>query len=143
MSSRTLLLPPLSYPPLLLIYDLACMCTILSYLPSSFFFFLKHPAPPEIYPFPLHAPLPISVAEIRAPERSAPARRRAPRCARRGPRGCARPARIPVCCRKGRPRAAYWDSRWPRASSRSEEHTSELQSPDHLVCPLLLEKKNT
>src|SRR5438552_13163921 len=45
------------------------------------------------------------------------------------------------------------DSRWrvaprwkvtPRPSStfrRSEEHTSELQSPDHLVCSLLLEKK--
>src|SRR5207244_12297732 len=30
-----------------------------------------------------------------------------------------------------------------RASARrSEEHTSELQSPDHLVCRLLLEKKN-
>src|SRR5207244_11590967 len=32
----------------------------------------------------------------------------------------------------------------PRKSSvraRSEEHTSELQSPDHLVCRLLLEKK--
>src|SRR5207244_9203750 len=27
---------------------------------------------------------------------------------------------------------------WQR---RSEEHTSELQSPDHLVCRLLLEKK--
>src|SRR5438552_6046420 len=27
--------------------------------------------------------------------------------------------------------------------ARSEEHTSELQSPDHLVCRLLLEKKNT
>src|SRR5258708_24619096 len=26
---------------------------------------------------------------------------------------------------------------------RSEEHTSELQSPDHLVCRLLLETKNT
>src|SRR5438552_12597485 len=26
---------------------------------------------------------------------------------------------------------------------RSEEHTSELQSPDHIVCRLLLEKKNT
>src|SRR5258708_505208 len=30
------------------------------------------------------------------------------------------------------------DPRW-----RSEEHTSELQSPDHLVCRLLLEKTNT
>src|SRR5438876_6006170 len=28
-----------------------------------------------------------------------------------------------------------------RARSRSEEHTSELQSPVHLVCRLLLEKK--
>src|SRR5947208_16294701 len=28
---------------------------------------------------------------------------------------------------------------WSRV--RSEEHTSELQSPDHLVCRLLLEKK--
>src|SRR5258708_22910918 len=27
------------------------------------------------------------------------------------------------------------------ALARSEEHTSELQSPDHLVCRLLLEKK--
>src|SRR5258708_31455419 len=33
---------------------------------------------------------------------------------------------------------------WPSSSAnrkRSEEHTSELQSPDHLVCRLLLEKK--
>src|SRR5947208_4257078 len=29
-----------------------------------------------------------------------------------------------------------------RPQPRSEEHTSELQSPDHLVCRLLLEKKN-
>src|SRR5438552_11825054 len=28
-----------------------------------------------------------------------------------------------------------------QAGKRSEEHTSELQSPDHLVCRLLLEKK--
>src|SRR5258708_23145065 len=37
---------------------------------------------------------------------------------------------------------------WRRAggagpsAARSEEHTSELQSPDHLVCRLLLDKKN-
>src|SRR5258708_19078423 len=30
-----------------------------------------------------------------------------------------------------------------RGPCRSEEHTSELQSPDHLVCRLLLEKKKT
>src|SRR5258708_11651389 len=29
----------------------------------------------------------------------------------------------------------------PVTCARSEEHTSELQSPDHLVCRLLLEKK--
>src|SRR5207244_7990554 len=40
-------------------------------------------------------------------------------------------------------------SRWMSPGSiaqlarRSEEHTSELQSPDHLVCRLLLEIKNT
>src|SRR3990170_3017930 len=31
---------------------------------------------------------------------------------------------------------------WRSDVCRSEEHTSELQSPDHLVCRLLLEKKN-
>src|SRR5207244_12350526 len=31
--------------------------------------------------------------------------------------------------------------RGARSGPRSEEHTSELQSPDHLVCRLLLEKK--
>src|SRR5947208_5217721 len=52
----------------------------------------------------------------------------------------------------GRTRAAERDTayypvsgrRAPKTSVpplRSEEHTSELQSPDHLVCRLLLEKK--
>src|SRR5947208_9232089 len=49
-----------------------------------------------------------------------------------------------------KPRTAIWTRRggfarlsWGRgaAACRSEEHTSELQSPDHLVCRLLLEKK--
>src|SRR5947208_13210909 len=35
--------------------------------------------------------------------------------------------------------AAYFKEKHNR--ERSEEHTSELQSPDHLVCRLLLEKK--
>src|SRR5258708_29491914 len=49
--------------------------------------------------------------------------------------------------RQGSPERDWWSSGWPgcRApaggSLRSEEHTSELQSPDHLVCRLLLEKK--
>src|SRR5690625_5536145 len=42
---------------------------------------------------------------------------------------------------------AYWQqSNAPddaRSPFRSEEHTSELQSRGHLVCRLLLEKKNT
>src|SRR5258708_31834155 len=45
-----------------------------------------------------------------------------------------------ICCRNCCS-AGSW-SRPPRAA-RSEEHTSELQSPDHLVCRLLLEKKNS
>src|SRR5258708_29415198 len=32
---------------------------------------------------------------------------------------------------------------WLAKNMRSEEHTSELQSPDHLVCRLLLEKKKS
>src|SRR2546426_6955656 len=33
------------------------------------------------------------------------------------------------------------DIKWPASNPRSEEHTSELQSPCNLVCRLLLEKK--
>src|SRR5947208_4788181 len=40
-----------------------------------------------------------------------------------------------ICNRQARLRFVY-------RIRRSEEHTSELQSPDHLVCRLLLEKKN-
>src|ERR1039457_2423902 len=36
---------------------------------------------------------------------------------------------------------ALVDQRWIIVGSRSEEHTSELQSPCNLVCRLLLEKK--
>src|SRR5258708_28916626 len=43
--------------------------------------------------------------------------------------------------RKGyRPRIRCWRN-GVAIAPRSEEHTSELQSPDHLVCRLLLEKK--
>src|SRR5574338_1281435 len=41
----------------------------------------------------------------------------------------------PTCAGRGSTRCSA------RARSRSEEHTSELQSPWHLVCRLLLEKK--
>src|SRR6266581_6845212 len=42
----------------------------------------------------------------------------------------------PISARRGRSPSAP-----ARPGSRSEEHTSELQSPVHLVCRLLLEKK--
>src|SRR5690348_17835631 len=39
-------------------------------------------------------------------------------------------------------RASREERNWPSSDlTRSEEHTSELQSPVHLVCRLLLEKK--
>src|SRR5258708_18662531 len=47
------------------------------------------------------------------------------------------------CCRCAWPRRQSCPHRlgWRSPKRRSEEHTSELQSPDHLVCRLLLEKK--
>src|SRR5207244_10956363 len=42
---------------------------------------------------------------------------------------------------QGSATATEVDSHVGLNQSRSEEHTSELQSPDHLVCRLLLDKK--
>src|SRR5258708_28891317 len=39
----------------------------------------------------------------------------------------------------GGPGVGYLYVREDLRAQRSEEHTSELQSPDHLLCPLLLE----
>src|SRR2546426_9211394 len=105
-----------------------------------FFFFLKDPPPPEIYPLPLHAALPISAG--RRPIRRPPVPRSHPdvharpddRAERRGAVSLARPS-LPLGAGV-RPRV-----RSSSARSRSEEHTSELQSPCNLVCRLLLEKK--
>src|SRR3712207_7772335 len=36
----------------------------------------------------------------------------------------------------------FLETQWVRILTRSEEHTSELQSRQYLVCRLLLEKKN-
>src|SRR5256885_4716868 len=44
-------------------------------------------------------------------------------------------------CENGKFRSTMADIRWFRSALRSEEHTSELQSPCNLVCRLLLEKK--
>src|SRR2546426_9291454 len=92
-------------------YFLLCYSLLLSLL---FFFFFNDTATTEIYTLSLHDALPISG--------SGP-----PPSARRwSPRG----SRTTSC-----------DSAARRPRPRSEEHTSELQSPCNLVCRLLLEKK--
>src|SRR5258708_14115296 len=52
---------------------------------------------------------------------------------------------LPICgptaVHKSHSSARRLRRRRPECLFRSEEHTSELQSPDHLVCRLLLEKK--
>src|SRR5256885_13401469 len=84
-------------------------------LPFSFFFFFNDTATTEIYTLSLHDALPISWLSTSAPERSVRENNRRRPCA-----------------------SATLDT---RRSARSEEHTSELQSPCNLVCRLLLEKK--
>src|SRR5258708_16584122 len=55
-----------------------------------------------------------------------------------------RDARAPTRERREAPlRRALASGARESRRARSEEHTSELQSPDHLVCRLLLEKKKT
>src|SRR5205807_8988931 len=85
--------------------------------PSSLsVFFFNDPPPTEIYTLSLHDALPISL------------RGRAPSPRSRDP--VAPTAQPPIS-----PGFAVG------ATGRSEEHTSELQSPCNLVCRLLLEKK--
>src|SRR3712207_8616200 len=85
------------------------------------FFFFNDTATTEIYTLSLHDALPISRSSL--PRRGTHRRWCAP--GRRGGR------RRPPARRRSHPR-------WPW---RSEEHTSELQSRQYLVCRLLLEKK--
>src|SRR5258707_10001514 len=60
-----------------------------------------------------------------------------------------RTPRPPSVCyvKAASPRHSHWHkpppSRRPTLPTRSEEHTSELQSRQYLVCRLLLEKKKT
>src|SRR5215510_15667832 len=86
------------------------------------FFFFNDTATTEIYTLSLHDALPISTSGPTKPSSHTRSSR------------ISSPARASICCRT----AAAWCS-----CSRSEEHTSELQSRGHLVCRLLLEKKNT
>src|SRR3712207_6901836 len=88
-------------------------------------FFLNDPAPPEIYTLSPPAALPIPQASARRPPP--------------GP-----PASSGRASRQGRSSSATSPARPPSSSwTRSEEHTSELQSRQYLVCRLLLEKKKT
>src|SRR5690348_17663772 len=56
-------------------------------------------------------------------------------------RGSRWPVRSPADRPAFPPRTTAWHHAKRSSRSRSEEHTSELQSPVHLVCRLLLEKK--
>src|SRR5690606_42002476 len=84
-------------------------------------------APPQLLSFPTRrsSDLPATAADPRERRR----RRRIPEQCRAGPGDL--PGGAPLDPRRG----------WRRGSSRSEEHTSELQSRENLVCRLLLEKK--
>src|SRR3712207_8961220 len=92
------------------------------------FFFFNDPATTEIYTLSLHDALPISAADSSRAAWAPPRARRA---------WCSLPKPSTTAARAG---AA---SPPPGATSRarSEEHTSELQSRQYLVCRLLLEKK--
>src|SRR5256885_13029578 len=95
---------------------------------SYYIFFFNDTATTEIYTLSLHDALPIS-------RHSTAGRGRA----HGGP---ARPRPRPGAVRARRLWAAGGPHRRrPTPWRRSEEHTSELQSPCNLVCRLLLEKK--
>src|SRR2546425_3397613 len=88
------------------------------------FFFFNDTATTEIYTLSLHDALPI-LPSCRSANRSASLTSRASAIAAR---------------------VSRWGTRSPRSimdrkETRSEEHTSELQSLAYLVCRLLLEKK--
>src|SRR5207244_9669612 len=94
----------------------------------------RPPSPTHIYTLSLHDALPISSAASRSRSMSSP-----PPTA-----SSSRPAsRSSKVSRTRLPSPAMTSSTSSTNAARSEEHTSELQSPDHLVCRLLLEKQNT
>src|SRR5256885_13069871 len=101
---------------------LCAVCPLLRGL--CFFFFFNDTATTEIYTLSLHDALPIS-----SPATAASIRWRRWRNGRRSPWAGASTA------------TAIRSGTCGRARRRSEEHTSELQSPCNLVCRLLLEKK--
>src|SRR3712207_8927246 len=98
------------------------------------FFFFNDTATTEIYTLSLHDALPIFL-EDRGERRGAGHHERG--------RGAARRRVVDVGGPEPRhARTLFWPFRAPGLRSiRSEEHTSELQSRQYLVCRLLLEKK--
>src|SRR3712207_8912677 len=98
-----------------------------------FVFFFNDTATTEIYPFSLHDALPICGVILGADDESATAvtNSHVVRGLRRA--GGRRGSGIEVTLSGG--------SSIPAEVLRSEEHTSELQSRQYLVCRLLLEKK--
>src|SRR5207248_10382096 len=106
----------------------------LLYAASRFFFFCSSPAPSVSYSLSLHDALPISLGLLRA---------YTVRRAGRLVGYLVYMVSAGSLHSKQTKRAAntdWWlDPAW--SGGRSEEHTSELQSPYDLVCRLLLEKK--
>src|SRR3712207_7271301 len=97
------------------------------------FFFFNDTATTEIYTLSLHDALPISRAD--GPVHVPRVHREQGRLLRGAVHPLARP-RVGPRCRLERPDGLGGEH------LRSEEHTSELQSRQYLVCRLLLEKKN-
>src|SRR3712207_7388649 len=100
------------------------------------FFFFNDTATTEIYTLSLHDALPISRSTARRTSR--PGAWLEERPARRSLQAAPRASPPRGECSEGSPRATGGSLR-----PRSEEHTSELQSRQYLVCRLLLEKKKT
>src|SRR5205807_8188991 len=104
-------------------------------------FFFTATAPTAIYTLSLHDALPISkpgAGRVRPVLRE---RRRARRGHDRPGRLGGQADRAAAGCVRGRPAGASGHGSRRAHRRRSEEHTSELQSPCNLVCRLLLEKK--
>src|SRR5438445_13103757 len=102
-------------------YYLSVLCPLS--LLSFYFFFFTDTAPPEIYTLSLHDALPISLASA-LPEKCVALYD----LVRQGQHEKARELHTVIL-------------RASKLVVRSEEHTSELQSRQYLVCRLLLEKK--
>src|SRR5205807_8602183 len=101
--------------------------------------FLTHTATTVIYTLSLHDALPIYDAGTRAVRL---ARKRSRTGKRHSARGGSFRRSITRACAIARFHAFHRRRTGTRcAFARSEEHTSELQSPCNLVCRLLLEKK--